>query len=232
MSLLNGEATDPKKELIGFYSLYYLAEKSDSPDGSIVSLYRRASKTIKELRTGERIVDLGAGRQNFEVHYRRVNGKQTQNCSFVTVDIALIKRVQLSRSSFCNHVRADGAFLPFSDAIFSLAVSNMALDFMPGEARRELPRVLAPGAPVYLNLHHPSLLEKGIKDLRQKAEKKGLTVGERKNLSFWQHLKDNQILFQNQEQIRETFCKDFTIQRIEEGADEKDKWWEVDMVKK
>lgn len=229
---LNGGYTDPKEELISFYSLYYLAEKSDSPDGSIFSLYRRAAKIMRKLKTGERILDLGAGRQNFEAYYRRVNGKQKQSCSFVTVDIASIKRVQLLKSSFYNHVRADGGFLPFSDAVFPLAVSNMALDFMPEEARRELLRVLTPSAQVYLNLHHPSLIEEGVKDLRQKAEKKGLTFKERKTLSFWQHLKDNQILFQNQEQIRETFYKDFIIQRIGEGADKEDKWWEVDMLKR
>lgn len=223
-----GIAVGHKRPLADFYTVYYRHEKADSPVQSIISLARRAKSEIEKLGNEAWLLDLGAGRQIFEKNY-----PWKINCHIVTLDIATLVRKQLLARKTSFHVQGDGTHLPFPDNFFALAISNLALDFMPKEARAELSRVLILESPVYLNLHHPNLKDQDLAFFAQKARERKLSSSGKQVLGHWLDLKNGQSLFWSKEQIEEIFGKHgFQVSRVHEIIDPKGRWWEVDMVKK
>jgi len=206
---------------------------------------RRCDPYFSSLEQGDFILDIGAGRQIFEneyAKYREKNKSEPLNCRIITFDLADIKNDQL----FTNHphIQADGTNLPFADGSIAGAVSNMALDFIPKEAIGELNRVLKQGASVFLNLHHehliPLYLDYDLNRLLKKIQDKNKFKGRIPEkwlqdfavLNHRKYLRDNNILYKSEKQIREIFGQnDFKVLRATEATDGKDKWWEVDLVK-
>lgn len=220
----------PTKLLMNYYSRLYQGQKHDSPSESMVLLRRRVRKNINRLGSTDWVLDLGAGRQIFERGYRSAFGEFP--CGVVTIDIAEIQRVKLLSKGRYSHIRGDGSILPFEDETFSLAFSNMAIDFMPAEAKGELRRVLKSNSLVHLNLHHPSLKDEDIEELLSEARKRKLTTNEKQVLAFWKYLKDNQILFRDEQEIESTFIAcGFDVKQVKSRKSPSGKWWEVDMVR-
>ena len=222
------QITDPVVATRDFYSEIYLRFKQDSPDSSRTSLTRRAKHLLSQLTEEESVLDLGAGRQIFEREYARSYGKPT--CQIVTFDIAKLRKRQLLTSSFrASHIRGNGERLPFKNESFSLVLSNMALDFMPEIAIDELYRVVKPNGHVFINLHHPDLIPENLDEL---LNNKKLKKQERSVYEFWKFLRDNDKLLQDPDEIRtKFFSRGFRIIRLNEATDNRDKWWEVDLVK-
>lgn len=223
-------AFEPKTHLMGFYSNLYRGEaNSDSPEQTKTSLLERSASHILSLREDDVIIDIGSGPQ---IIPRQLKSYGHPKCRIVTVDMADIPKHKLLMRDRSNvaHVRADGSKLPFQDESFSLAVSNMALDIMPREAIPELSRVLKPGAKAFLNLHHPFLIPENLDELLLDPK---IKKNQKRALDFWQHLKKNGILFNNQAEIVNSFASaGFNIVRVEEANNSSDKWWEVDLVKR
>ena len=208
-----------------FYSRMYQREKSDSPDQSRVQLAKRIMPYMQQLGNDDYVLGLGSGTQLFEKQYLTT---YTTNAKIVTLDIAEIERRRLLAIKYgVEHVVGDGSKLPFADNVFSFAVSNMALDFMPENAISELHRVLKPNAHALVGLHHPVLIPD---DLEKLLEDPVIKQNVRDVLNFWKYLKDNNILFTNPNEIRNRFEKHgFIVKRVRETHDEHDKWWEVDL---
>jgi ubiquinone/menaquinone biosynthesis C-methylase UbiE len=135
-----------------FYTNYYQGERSDSPDQGRLSILRRLDQAMSELPQTSFVLDIGAGKQALESEYRNIYGNSPHR--FMTLDIANVSREQLLAPGF-EHMIANGEQMPFPDNTFSLAASNMAIDFMHREALSEVGRILKPGAKLLLNLHHP-----------------------------------------------------------------------------
>lgn len=163
-----------------FYTRFYANEKEDSPNKSRVSLRRRLNAALHNLSGTARVLDLGAGRQVFEREYIQAYGRE--GLDFVSVDIACVSARNLLCKSLAPHIRASGSKLPFGDRVFDIALSSMAIDFMPPEAIEETQRVLKPGGKLLLNLHHPSLVPAKFDDIsRRKRMSRG---GQKKCLIF------------------------------------------------
>lgn len=200
------------------------------------------------------VLDLGAGRQILEADFEAARESFCiPKFALVTLDIAdivekqLLTREYFPKSNNYHHVQADGASLPFTTSSIDVAISNMALDFMPEKARQELFRVLKNGAPLFLNLHHPSkippdyyLNEKIATLARQmwtKIEKGGKpTTSQERRMEVLKHnkfLKDYRILFERDADIRKAFEESgFTVKRVNTNSDRiSNTWWEVDAVK-
>ncbi len=229
---------DPVGESHAFYSLYYRLEKSDSPVKSRESMISRMSASISNLSSNDIVLDIGSGIQILEAEYVALNG--LPKLKFVTLDISEPDSRQRLLTPNLEHIVASGTNVPFTDNSVSLAVSNMALDFIPKNALQEIARILKPGAQLLLNMHHPSLippdLNRRIRSLEQKlrfqtrpADEK--QVLKRASLQHKRYLKDNDVLYKSSDQIRETFEQyGFKIQRIEQAFGG-DTWWEADMSK-
>jgi len=214
-----------------FFSRSYAnySYKSDSPEQSRISLLKNSRMLISELNESDCVLDLGAGKQVFERQYFNAYGKPS--CNIVTLDIAELDKYQLLVGGHerTTHIIANGAILPFNHDVFSLIISNMALDFMPDSAKKEVYRVLKPGGHALINLHHPFLIPDNIDDLLNNRK---LKEGCRIRLEFWKYLKEHGILFESSEKIRGTFTNyGFTVDKIAEVGDGRDKWWEVELNK-
>lgn len=223
-------AFNPKEAVRDFYGSLYRCETSDSPDQSVVSLARRSNSAI--LSANGFILDLGSGRQNFGAYCRRAHGKPDGR--FVSLDIAALRKRQLLAANFVDHIRGSGDHLPFDNESFSLAISNMAFDFMPRRAGEELHRVLKLDSPIFLNLHHPDLKNEDLRTTSRILAKKWRISRRRKQIKdFWQYLKESGSLFQNEEQIMNFFIGcGFEVNRVKLTSDQQDSWWEVDMVRR
>ncbi len=214
-----------EEKMSSFYTRYYPNEKEDSPNKSRVSLRRRLHTVADGLPENPTVLDLGAGRQIFEREYIRAYGRR--GLRFISVDIAGISSRNLLSESFVPHVRASGSQLPFRDGVFDVAVSSMALDFMPPGAILETKRVLKPGGKLLLNLHHPSLVQAKLEDL---SGRKRLSQRSQDVLDFFKYLRDHKILQESVDQIHQVFGgHGFKVERAAEASDGLDKWWEVDM---
>lgn len=218
-----------------FYSNQYENSKSDSPDRARASLLRRVHPIILGLNEDDVVLDLGAGRQILERQYLNSYCKSRHQpipqAQIITLDIAELKKKQLLARNNKNidHVRADGANLPFKDASFSLVISSMALDLMPPEAIGEVYRVLKPGCHALITLHHPALLPENLDQL---LERSGLEVNERTVLRVWNYLRKNGILSHEPGSITTRFADyGFNLENIVEASDSADKWWELDLIK-
>jgi len=121
----------------------------------------------------------------------------------------------------------------------------MALDFMPPEAMGELWRILNPGAHAFVNLHHPTIIPSDLdsqitkfnrKAMHKMVHGKELTLREvltKLVLIHKAYLRDNNKLFQTEQQIVAAFCSyGFTVERVALGGSPiHDRWWEVDLFK-
>lgn len=242
---------DPDKEARVFYTAYYLfsgrdgknrewENTDDSPDESRTSLIKKTHTLIDLLPKDSRVLDLGAGRQIFEKEYEDNFGRP--KCKIIAVDIANIPKENLLADAY-PHIQASGRQLPFSNDSFDAVVSNMAFDFMLPEALPELQRVAKPGASIFLNLHHPSLLKYDIDHELAKVKRKMRFESKfskryeklklRKTvLSHHRHLRNNGLLFETHDQIAKYFTDGgFNIKSIDIKHDSSNKWWEVDLIK-
>ncbi len=217
---------DTQLVLARHYSAAYVGIKEDSPDLSRLDLVKKIWQSTIDFSQDDYVLDLGAGRQILERDYIRLNG--VPNFRFVTVDIASLKNHQLlERKNGALHVRASGSALPFGENTFSMAVSNMALDFMPDGSIDELYRVVKPESPVYVNLHHPDIIPADLE------ERMGMKIYSRRTkqvFEFWRYLRDNKILCGSEKEVAEMFCESqFTIESISTKSESRGKWWEVEL---
>jgi len=216
-----------QEKMSSFYTRYYVSEKQDSPNKSRVSLRGRLQRASSSHPSGALVLDMGAGRQVLEKEYAQAHGRC--DLAFISVDIASISRRHLLASTTASHVRASGAHLPFDDGVFDIAVSGMALDFMPPEAITEAYRVLVNRGGLLLNLHHPSLISEKLDDI---AKRKSLSQRTKDILAFFKYLRDHSILLENITEIQQVFGgHGFEVERVAEASDSVDRWWEVDMRK-
>lgn len=230
-----------------FYSAFYELEDNDSPDNSRLSLITRLHTYVSFLPQKAIVLDLGSGKQILEKEYSHYLKKKklSPNCQIITVDIAKIQRNQLlSKQPWHQHIRADGEKLPFTDSSFDIVVSNMALDFMNKTAIKEVVRVAKKGSPAFFNFHHPALiptnLDEMIAECRRKISKKvgyGGKISTNKELTLksllhHRYLKDNSVLFQNTDQIKNSLTSyGFFVVSVCEGVSPGDRWWEADVYK-
>jgi ubiquinone/menaquinone biosynthesis C-methylase UbiE len=245
---------NPSNDPVGsekvFYTNFYKDHTDDSPEGSRLSLIKRARPLIETLEEGEWVLDVGAGRQILEKEY--LQNYPAPKAKILTFDIADLKSEQLLAEDKENvfHIRGNGARLPFPDESISLAISNMAFDFMPKKARSELFRVTKPGASILFNLHHSSLVStqniNSIEEHMRKLSRKIFMHGDRQTpkvtslkkehkmagdiLIHRDYLKKSKKLSDCEEQVRQTFQR-FEIQKVALGQNINGTWWEVDMKK-
>lgn len=243
---------NPDDESHAFYTAFYdfsrrnnrnreLENKKDSPDQSRASLIKRVHPHIESLPPTSKILDLGAGRQIFEKEYEDAYGKP--KCQIVTMDIASIPANRLLAQGY-PHIQASGRTMPFGNEQFDAVVSNMAFDFMLPEGLLELNRITKPDAPIFLNLHHPSLVRYDIETNLAKVKRQinnELKFTKKRSdklrlnqavLLHHEHLRDNRLLFETEDQIREYFSRgNFDVLIAEIKSDLADKWWEVDLIK-
>ncbi|MBI2049546.1 methyltransferase domain-containing protein [Candidatus Roizmanbacteria bacterium] len=244
---------DPDGESQAFYSAFYnyssrdeknreRENREDSPDESRASLIQRVHPFIEALPEGMRVLDLGAGREIFEKEYEDTYVKP--KCEIVPLDIAEISKERLLTKDY-PHIRATGRSLPFKKDSFGMVISNLAFDFMLPEALPELNRVIKPGGLIFLNLHHPSLLRYDIdnelvqtlrkighdRKFKRKVSEKLLL--KRAVLLYHRQLRDDKSLFESEGQIKSYFTNGgFDVLTVGTKSDLRDKWWEVDLVKK
>lgn len=243
---------NPDGESYAFYTGYYnlsgrnrknkeWENRDDSPDESRASLIKRIHPFINSLSPESIVLDLGAGRQIFETEYENNYGKPP--CRIISMDIASIPKDRLLADGY-PHIQASGRQMPFPNGKFDAVISNMAFDFMLPEALPELHRVAKIGASIFLNLHHPTLLQYNIDaELSRIARKMRYQTLSRKTNNekirlkravflHHKHLKDNRLLFETTEQIEEYFNEGgFEVKSVEIKSDPSDKWWEVDLIK-
>ena len=180
------------------YTQYYQRRTSDSPPEARKELSNRLLQLIVEkLSTQDSvaILDLGAGRQILEAelaaspHFSALRNK----VKIFTLDIADLHKKQLLTSHF-QHLRANGAELPFADNTFDIIFSCMAIDFMPrNQTFSEVSRVLKTNADVLINFHHPNLIritESNYHDLlvRKRAINKKLRCGGTESRKFYEKI--------------------------------------------
>lgn len=204
----------------------------DAPDKAVDSLLKRAEMIFRDLGYRNVVLDLGSGPQIFEKIYIDKIGPLPSHV--FTLDIAKLKKFQLleKKNPLVSHVTANGEHLPFAGESLSGALSSSALDYMPKAALRELHRVLKPGAPVALNLHHPKMIPQNLDwqlyYAREEERTKTLRV-----LAQWKYFRDNRLLYESATQIKQEFEKTgFCVNRVEYATDKTEHWWEVDIVKK
>lgn len=228
---------DPLQTLETHYTKRYVTEnqKSDSPDASRASLLSRARPHIYGLRADEKVIEFGAGRQILIRELVNSAGGVLPEASIVTVDLAHIPpgKLLVGNNERVKHYQANCAELPEEVGDnFSEAISSLAVDFMlPREKTfAEITRVLRPGAHAHFNLHHRDMIPDDIDDL---VTKRNLTRHEQEVYPWWKYLKDNDVLFENADDIAAAFePHGFTIDTIQTNSQGPHIWWEVDMRKR
>ncbi|MFA5936881.1 MAG: methyltransferase domain-containing protein [Candidatus Paceibacterota bacterium] len=213
---------NPEILLSDFYRKLYIRDKHDSPDESRTSLIRRINKLIIENQISPKMVlNIGSGPQALEkqILNKSQGGQLIKKAQFVSIDLAQIIPTKLlcSKMKDVQHIRGNAIKLPFKDKTFGLVISNHAIDFCPQEsAFKEALRVLNNNGKGIFYLHHPSML-------REFPENETISI-------FWQYLKDNSILFQNEKDIKNFLEKiGFSVKEIllKNDAHKRDTWWEV-----
>lgn len=210
--------------LKNYYStLYRGAIKHDSPDLTRIHTIRRIVGIIRDCGCNPpNILDIGSGPQSLVKEFYIAYGKRKEymDHSFFTMDVADIPREKLLMNKYgpSNHTRGGALNLPYLNGSFGIVVSNMAIDFLPDEAYREVYRVLNPGGYAIFSFHHPYLL---TSDLDKNDEIKA---------EFYNYLREANKLFSCKGDIQ-VKLKSFGLSALEitEQADRhlSDKWWEV-----
>ncbi len=229
---------NPEAYLADHYHRLYCKDKHDSPDKSRQAMAREMrDRLISQPLQPRRILELGSGPQALLKQLISFAKPQLKDVQYVTVDIAPIDLSRLlvlkplkengmfdPNHPFAGnvlHMQANGAYIPFASNSMGMLVSNMALDFMPPQTLAECARVLHPSGSVLLNLHHPSMkVESSMMAARPSVQ------------AFWEHLKENHVLFENTDQIADRLSQvGLTPQVIEEQSDQRDVWWHVSATK-
>lgn len=244
------------------YSLFYETNVSDTSPESRRSIIIRLNGAIPGMRRGGVILNLGSGRQPLEDEHIKEfgvpgivyseTGAYVHAYNFLTVDHAALDEDQLlaREAPHVSHIRASGDKLDMiADASIDIAISNLALDFMPREAVAELYRVLVPGGKVFLNLSNSRLVTSdnlddsfarlnkkmfGNKWNRRKPQKTK-DVQELLMLRNRRMLRDAHWLFEDKDQIRNAFTAyGFSVTCItpfQEQDKDRSRLWEVDLQK-
>ncbi len=247
-----------------YYSLFYETNISDSTPESRSSLIKRLESVRSSLPPGGVILDLGAGKQILEAEHisqfgtpktvYNWRGECVYAYNFLTVDHTPLRPDQLLAhdAPHVSHLKASGDQLdPIRDASLHVALSNLALDFMPRKSIEELHRVLVPGGRVFLNLSDPrSTIPNNLDDAYARmnykmygnrwTRKKPQKTEDRRTLLMLKNkrmLRDAKELFETNEQIWETFTSyGFSLLSVTNCSQEDSDgwrmhWWEVDLEK-
>lgn len=226
---------DPKTALQTRYQEeVYPIFRDDSPDASRVALADAANPIIRSLGNAATVLDIGGGPQTFAWTYFQKYGQFDPE--LVTVDNVPFKPEQLLLGAFRNvrQVVADADALPIPDASVALGVSNLALDFAMAVSKNqngplaELHRVLEPGAPLLVNLHHPKMFPEDLEAERNKRAGQQTALD---TIAFWEFFQESG-LFTSPYAIRERFAENgFQVQEVTEQTDGTDWWWNVSAEK-
>lgn len=197
-------------------------EKHDSPDLSRTRMCNEVFELINNKQIpNNKILSIGSGRQALEkqlIVSRDQKGKEIlKQIKITTIDIANISKYKLLAYKYgVNHTQTDVLDLPFSDNTFGLAISNLAIDFAPKNALKEVSRILAPQGKIVINFHHPILYTKNTNNSSMEVKK------------FISHIKENRILYANEEDIKYNMLKSgFNNISVSLETDKFDKWWMV-----
>lgn len=187
------------------YTQYYQTENYDSPERSRHQLIERLLTGTEQLlrqreQSGDttplRILDMGAGKQILESELQRhTRFKRISNrVHIITLDIARLDKAQLLAQDV-DHVTADGSNLPFANDTFDVVYSSMAIDFMPrNRTFREVKRVLKAGGKIFINFHHPDLID--IKWREQETILQGIRDAARQARQLQNHAQNSSKLDQ------------------------------------
>ena len=144
--------------LRSFYTDYYQSQVADSTNFQRKHMISSLKKAMNNSGQGERVLDIGSGRQLMEAEYLTYMGglQTTLPVDFHTIDIFQLDSFVLCAEEHpqIQHYCSDACALTFSDACFNLIISNMAIDLLPPEALSEAYRVLIPGGRAFFNLHY------------------------------------------------------------------------------
>ena len=206
-----------------YETVYRGSFKHDSPEQSRTNMAGEMIQVLREGIPNPWILGIGTGPQSMEKQLFAHQGQQVRDLlgkfKLVTLDVAKIGgAILLARNKYgVEHVRADANLLPYPDNRFGLVDSNMAIDFLPRSAYRELTRVLSPGGVALLHFHHPSMLPDDMGIVKNETVRK-----------FWQYLRDNGILFRSASEIRWGLGEaGLVVKKVTLATDGRDKWWEV-----
>lgn len=206
-------------------------DRHDSPDKSRITLARRMRTQIEEVGIPlKRILNIGSGPQALERQILQVDQqreKLLKQFEIVSLDRATIPdfRLLCRNNPNVTHVQADATNLPFNKEYFGMVVSNHAIDFAPRTAFNEAVRVLAPQGTALFNFHHPEMA------------KDWPTQGNSLIRTFWRHLDENQLLFENENAIVDYMhdiglsCDDVYLETEKVGWRTMERWWEVNAHK-
>lgn len=213
-----------------FSKAYAHGQKHDSPEKSRISIARRIKRALRRVRT-KRILNIGSGPQSIERQMicsaNNADRGFLEQFHFITLDNARIPPHRLlgHKLRCVSHIQATACSLPFHDATFGLVFSNLAIDFAPQKAFRELGRVAVEGAPIVLNLHHPRLVPL---DLHRGNELQKI---------FWRRFIEDELIFGDENQIERILQMyrirvDEIILNCEDAVrSSRNMWWEVEGIK-
>lgn len=228
------------------YSLLYQTEDNDSTPECRAAMADIVVPHLYTMPEGSIALDLGAGRQIFEVEMIDRHGAPPGQ--LITVDIADIAPSQLlaGSSTMIEHIQASGSDLPLADMSVDLAYSILAFDFFDprDDAVAELYRVLKPGARAYLALHDPKYVFPN--DLDTQANKSNRRVQKPRNaskpevvlayqaLTQKRRMRDSRTLFEDPNAIREFFrSRGFKVDEAFLAGTEfpRNTWWQTRIAK-
>lgn len=132
---------------------------SDSPPGSRRQMLDTLLRYLNNHSSQQRVLNIGAGPQRLE--WEMLQRKDYQGLlnkdllHWMTLDIAHLQRHRL-KTQF-PHITANGEHICVPNNSITHVISNMAIDFMPRGAFKEVARILKPHGVFIANLHHPHL---------------------------------------------------------------------------
>ncbi|MFQ5493288.1 MAG: class I SAM-dependent methyltransferase [Candidatus Dojkabacteria bacterium] len=162
---------------------------------------------------------------------------------YTTLDLADIEPTRLLANRYLNniytdgsktynrmHIQANALALPLPTEAFHVVYSNHAIDFATVSeqtgpitaALHEANRVLVPGGYAIFYFHHPEMIATDLSAIANTSTGR-----------YWKYLRDNSILFENEDQIRKHMSEagfvDIEVVYFKEGniPSVGDQWWEV-----
>ncbi|MFA5750691.1 MAG: methyltransferase domain-containing protein [Candidatus Paceibacterota bacterium] len=209
------------------YTDYYKKYESDSPSESRNSMAKKIRELIQNnMILPKKILNIGSGVLTLEkeLMYSHIQKKDRSKIlkeyDFVSIDLAKISSIKLfdkKRKDFL-HTQANAIELPFKNKTFGLVVSNHAIDFAPHEPSfKEAFRVLNNNSNAIFYFHHPSLLEQ--------SDGKDRSV-----MILWKYLKENSMLFENENEIKNSLknagFSSISV-NLNSNKSKSSLWWEV-----